>query len=306
MNSLSEGHGFHPGSLQGLQVDPEEAKSILRPQKDPVYGHGFTLNPYRGCSHGCRYCYVREYPAPDPKSGKGVLHDPLAWGAWLAPKRNAPELLWSQRHRLHGQAVFLSSATDPYQPLEREWRLTRRCLDVLLRCPTTRVCVHTRSPLILQDLGLLQAFGPRLSVGFSIPTDLDSVRSIVEPSAPSISSRWSAVECLSRAGVRVGLSAAPLLPIRDLSTFCRRAQDAGVQSAWAGGLRLLARDPFYDLLQQQGWLYILKPEYVAAVKAALAATFPKQIRKPRSARASPRKLPIGPGRLGAFQPLLGF
>ena len=86
----------------------------------------------------CRYCYVREYP--------NALHAPSDWGGWVAPKLNAPELLWSQRHKLHNARVFMASATDPYQPLERQYRLSRRCLEVLLLCPSTEVIVHTRSP----------------------------------------------------------------------------------------------------------------------------------------------------------------
>ena len=120
-----------PPLFHGLRVELEEARSILRPQKDERYGFGFALSPYRGCGHGCRYCYVREYP--------NALHGPEDWGGWVAPKLNAPELLWSQRHRLHNERVFMASATDPYQPLEREYRLSRRCLEVLLLCPTPRL-----------------------------------------------------------------------------------------------------------------------------------------------------------------------
>src|SRR5690348_10670568 len=153
----------------------------------------------------------------------------------------------------------MASATDPYQPLERDLRLTRRCLEVLLRCPTTRVIVHTRSPLILQDAGLLQAFGPRLSIGFSIPTDDDTIRQVTEPEAPPIPTRWSAVERLAQAGLRVGIAAAPLMPLRDAGAFARRALASGASSAWAGGLRLLPEDPFYALLKEKGWLHILDP-----------------------------------------------
>lgn len=292
--------------FKDLMVHPEEARSILRPQKDPVYGHGFTLNPYRGCSHGCRYCYVQDYPAADPSTGKGALYDRMDWGRWAAPKLNAPELLWAQRHRLHGQAIFMSSATDPYQPIEREFRLTRRCLEVLLRCPTTRILLHTRSPLVLQDLELLRAFGSRLSVGFSIPTDDDTVRQVVEPSAPPIPSRWAAVERLTRAGIRVGLSATPLMPVQDIAAFARRARDSGISSAWAGGLRLLDRDPFFGVLQQQGWLHILQPEYAEGVNTALREALPPGDQTPKKRRGTPRKKEGSPIKLLGFQPALAF
>ena len=256
-----------------LKVEPEEAKSILRPQRDDRYGFGYTLSPYRGCSHGCRYCFLREYPH--------ALHGPGEWGGWVTPKLNAPELLWAQRHRLHEQSVFLSTATDPYQPLEREFRLTRACLNVLLDCPTTRVLLHTRSPLVLQDLELLKAFGERLSVGFSIPTDDDTVRQVVEPKAPPIPSRWAAVERLARAGLRVTVAATPLLPMADPASFARRGRESGIAGFWAGSLRLLKQDPFYDLLAAHGWLKALDPDYVAEVQAILAQGLPQPRKRTR-------------------------
>lgn len=289
-----------PALFHGASVEPEEARSILRAQKDPVYGFGFTLNPYRGCSHGCRYCYVRQYPAQIPGAERGLLHGIEEWGRWIAPKMNAPELLWRERHKLHGQTVFMASATDPYQPLERDLRLTRRCLEVLLRCPTTRVIVHTRSPLVLQDAGLLKAFGERLSVGFSIPTDDDTVRQITEPDAPPIPTRWSAVERLARAGIRVGIAAAPLMPVHDVDAFARRAKASGASSAWAGSLRLLPEDPFYALLREKGWLHILDPAYAEGVRKALAGAFPATR---RARRESPKPVMVAlPKRDPAVQP----
>jgi DNA repair photolyase len=274
-----------PPLFQDLLVEPEEARSLLRPQKDERYGFGFALSPYRGCGHGCRYCYVREYP--------NALHKPEDWGAWVSPKLNAPELLWSQRHRLHGERVFMASATDPYQPLEREYRLSRRCLEVLLLCPTTEVIVHTRSPLVLQDLELLRAFGDRISVGLSIPTDDDTVRQITEPKAPPIPSRWAAAERLAAAGIAVTISVAPLLAVHDPRAFARRAKACGASGAWVGGLRLLREDPFYKLLADHGWLKVLQPEYAEEVRGAFLDAFPTR-RKGREPRPQPPAAPPRP------------
>ena len=273
-----------PSLFQDVRVEPEEARSILRPQKDERFGFGFALSPYRGCGHGCRYCYVRDYP--------NALHPPEDWGDWVAPKLNAPELLWSQRHRLHGRRVFMASATDPYQPLEREYRLSRRCLEVLLLCPTTEVIVHTRSPLVLQDLELLKAFGSRLRVGFSVPTDDDTVRQVVEPDAPPIPSRWAAMERLSRAGITVSLGVAPLMPVFAPQIFAQRARNSGVSSVWVGGLRLLKGDPFYGVLAGQGWLRVLDPSYSEEIRAAFRAVFPALKRE-----CIPREPPDGHRRL---------
>ena len=277
-----------------LKVEPEEAKSILRPQRDERYGFGYTLSPYRGCSHGCRYCFLREYPQ--------ALHSPGDWGSWVTPKLNAPELLWTQRHRLHEQAVFLSTATDPYQPIEREFRLTRACLKVLLDCPTTQVLLHTRSPLVVQDLELLRDFGERLTVGFSIPTDDDTVRQVVEPKAPPIPSRWAAVERLARAGLRVYVAATPLMPMTDPEGFARRGRESGVSSFWAGSLRLLKEDPFYDLLARQGWLKVLDPGYVEEVRGILASALPASRRCSKRTRGGARLAPSLPARSPALQP----
>ncbi len=284
MTSLPLSFEPSPSLFQDVRVEPEEARSILRPQKDERFGFGFALSPYRGCGHGCRYCYVRDYP--------NALHPPEDWGDWVAPKLNAPELLWSQRHRLHGRRVFMASATDPYQPLEREYRLSRRCLEVLLLCPTTEVIVHTRSPLVLQDLELLKAFGSRLRVGFSVPTDDDTVRQVVEPDAPPIPSRWAAMERLSRAGITVSLGVAPLMPVFAPQTFAQRARNSGVSSVWVGGLRLLKGDPFYGVLAGQGWLRVLDPSYSEEIRAAFRAVFPALKRE-----CIPREPPDGHRRL---------
>jgi len=280
-----------------LLVEPEEARSILRPQRDERYGFGFALSPYRGCGHGCRYCYVRDYPQPG--------HGPEQWGTWAAPKLNAPELLWAQRHRLHGQTVFMASATDPYQPLEREFRLTRGCLEVLLQCPATRVCLHTRSPLVLQDLELLRAFGGRLSVGFSIPTDDDTVRQAVEPKAPPIPSRWAAVERLAQAGLAVTVAATPLMAMQDPAVFARRARASGACGAWTGGLRLLRDDPFRALLARNGWLHILEPSYLQEVREALQDAFPPgaaPARRRRAAREASLPRPPSPAQQPSRHP----
>jgi len=273
-------------------VEPEEARSILRPQRDERLGFGFTLSPYRGCAHACQYCYVREYP--------NALHGPEAWGKWIAPKLNAPELLWSQRHKVHNATVFLATATDPYQPIEREYRLTRACLRILLELGTPRVVLHTRSALVLQDLDLLRDFGNRLSVGFSIPTDDDTVRQVVEPKAPPIPTRWATIERLARSGIEVGLSVTPLMPVDNPQAFARRAASSGVSSAWVGRLRLLDRDPFLSLLQAKGWERILETEYVEEVRQAIQREIPRGLhtaRRPtqQRCRAFPRKESHQPG-----------
>lgn len=260
-------------TLSGLAIEPEEARSILRPQRDEAYGFGLSLSPYRGCGFGCRYCYLRGYP-----------HGPHAaseWGSWVAPKLNAPELIWRERHRLVGNTVFLSTGTDPYQPVEKHLGLTRQCLQVLLDCPGARVKLHTRSPLVTRDIDLLQAFGSRLSVGISIPTDDDTVRQVLEPRAPAIPSRWATVERLTRAGIRVTVAATPLLPMADPEGYGRQLRASGASQVWVGGLRLLKDDPMHDVLATHGWLRILQRDHVRAMAELLEGCLPSSAKAQR-------------------------
>lgn len=187
-----------------LQIDETSARSVLVTQKRFADGMTeFTLNPYVGCGMGCSYCYVMKFPF--------AAEHPLPWGEWVQPKTNAPAVLHKARARVWGRRVFLGSATDPYQYIERRYRLTRQCLHILLECNLARLIVHTRSHLIMDDLALLQQFGPRLRVGFSIPTDDDRVRKKLEPRAPTIGVRLKTMQRLRAAGIRVHASVAPVL-----------------------------------------------------------------------------------------------
>jgi DNA repair photolyase len=203
-----------------LQIEEITARSVLVPQRRagaPVTT--FTLNPYVGCGMGCAYCYVMKFPF--------AAEHPLPWGTWVQPKLNAPVLLGQARAKLWGRRVFLGSATDPYQYIERRYRLTRRGLEVLLECNLTRLIVHTRSHLILDDLALLRQAGTRLRVGFSIPTDDDRVRKRLEPKAPTIAVRLKTMHRLRAAGIQVYAAVAPVLYChpRRFATYLKDAAD---------------------------------------------------------------------------------
>jgi len=286
---------LEPKNFHGIEVLPEEARSILRPQRDERYGFGFSLSPYRGCAHSCKYCFVREYPS--------LMHNVNDWGTWCVPKLNAPELLWAQRHRLYGQSVFMSTATDPYQPLEKEFRLSRRCLKVMLECSSARVVVHTRSSLILQDIDLLKEFGPRLQVGISIPTDDDMVRQIIEPHASAIPIRWTTAERLSAAGIHVNISATPMFPMQDTAAYVRRCIACGAKSFWAGHLRLIKDDPFRRLLQKHGWVHILEDNFGAELRARLQQAFPEPRHKTCANKTKKAKEKLRP-KIVSLQPAL--
>lgn len=183
-----------------------EARSILTPQKVGSLESAFdySLNPYAGCAFACSYCYVPKFP--------NARHEVEDWGKWTEVKTNAPALIHRDRLKVFGSRIFFSSATDPYQYLELKYRLTRKCLEELLKYQPAKLTIHTRSHLILQDLELLKEFGGRLNVGFSFTTNDDEVRRAFEPKAPSIPRRLETIKTLKANGIRVYASLAPLLP----------------------------------------------------------------------------------------------
>jgi len=174
------------------------AKSILSKSKI----HDYVVNPYVGCAHGCSYCYARFM--------KRFTNHQEAWGEFVDVKINAVELLVREITRKKPGRTWVSGVCDPYQPLEERYRLTRGCLEVLLR-HRWPVTVQTRSPLALRDLDLMRG-AQALEVGFSVTTMDEEIRRLFEPSAPPVPARLKALGELHAAGVRTFAMIAPLLP----------------------------------------------------------------------------------------------
>lgn len=190
-----------------MEVTELQATSILTPQKVGSLAGRYTysLNPYAGCAFRCSYCYVPKFPS--------ARHDDFqTWGKWLEVKVNAPALIRKDRARVFGSSIFFSSATDPYQYIELKYRLSRQCLQELLRYQPAKITMHTRSHLILEDVDLLKQFGDVVSVGVSITTDDDDIRKQFEPGAPSIQRRIELLRGLKEAGIKTYASLSPLLP----------------------------------------------------------------------------------------------
>ena len=221
-----------------LTIEEIGARSVLMPQNGvPVTG--YTLNPYVGCGMGCSYCYVMKYPH--------VQDNPRPWGTWVQPKMNAPFLLGKARAKMWGRGIFIGSATDPYQYIERQYRLTRRCLKVILESNPKSVVIHTRSPVILDDLELIREFGNRLRVGFSVPTDDDRVRRKLEPHAPRIEVRLKTMCRLRDAGITVLGSLTPLLYCKP-RRFVQLLKGA-VDGVYMGGMRYLDKTAIHQMKQ---------------------------------------------------------
>lgn len=192
-------------SRSRVEVREVEADRALVAEAPGMY----YLNPYVGCLLGCSYCYGIGRTAFVRDLG-GLPQ--AAWGRWVDVRINAPALLAREVLTEAPGTVRMSPlVTDPYQPLERRYRVTRRCLEVLRGTDFTPV-VLTRSPVVVDDIALFRTM-PRLLVGVSIPTDDDAVRAAFEPAAPPIAQRLAALRALREAGLRTFAVAHPMLPM---------------------------------------------------------------------------------------------
>ena len=174
------------------------AKSIL--SQSQVYD--YVVNPYTGCSHGCRYCYAAFM--------KRFTGHREPWGEFVDIKVNAPELLAKEIGRKRRGRVWVSGVCDPYQAAEKKYRLTRRCLEVLLEHQWP-VSVQTKSSLVLRDIDILKQFKD-IEVGFTVTTADEKIRKLFEPGASSIRERIRALDALHTAGIRTYAMIAPILP----------------------------------------------------------------------------------------------
>ncbi len=174
------------------------AKTILSNSK--VFD--YTINPYIGCEHGCAYCYARFM--------KRFTDHKEEWGKFVDVKVNAASLLQREIKRKRPGVVWISGVCDPYQPLEKEYELTKRCLEILLKhgWPVT---VQTKSPLVLRDVESLRKFD-KIEVGLTMATADDNIRKIFEPNSPPVEQRIETLGKLHSAGVKTFAMIAPLLP----------------------------------------------------------------------------------------------
>ena len=191
-----------------------EARSLLNKATGFMAAYDFTLNPYRGCQYGCSYCYAAAF-SPD-------LQKRQDWGSWVIIKANAVSILqkelarWQKKHPAPPR-IYMSSVTDPYQPIEKQQQLTRQLLRVMLAYQPILV-IQTRSPAIVRDLDLLQQFH-HLRINLSIPTGSEAVRKDFEPRSPSIKARLQTINKLRYSlasnyqhQIRFAVTITPLLP----------------------------------------------------------------------------------------------
>src|SRR5438094_1934898 len=214
-----------------------ETRTIISRNDSPDVAFDYSINCYRGCIHGCTYCFRRP------------TNEYLDFGAGtdferkIVVKVRAAELLRKElmKPSWKGEQIVFSFTSDPYIPLEANYKLTRSCLEV---CADFRnpVGIVTKSALIRRDIDVLQKLSREASVGvyFSIPfADYDIARA-VEPFAPSPKARFEAMKALADAGIEVGIGIAPTIPglSSDIPELLLRAKDCGAKKAFINMLRL--------------------------------------------------------------------
>jgi DNA repair photolyase len=226
----------------------------------------WSLNPYMGCAHQCTFCYVRAFErrAERPSDDR--------YGSSIRIKTNVAQVLRREltRRSWQGEVIAVGAATDPYQPAEGRYRLTRACLETM-SAASNPFSLITRGPMIVRDLDVLQQAAARaeVSVTFSVPTIDPAIWRTTEPNTAPPAQRLRALRTLVNGGIKAGVGMAPLLPgLSDkpelMADVVRAARDAGATHLWANVLYLrpgtrehfmehLARDwpemvPYYERL----------------------------------------------------------
>lgn len=175
-----------------------KVKTALSPSQLPGLDH--ALNPYRGCAHACVYCY-----APS------VIHwDKGKWGELVEVKINLPRILSKELRAKKKGVVGLGTVTDPYQPAEKKYEMTRRCLELLLMHDLP-VCIQTKSSLVLRDIDLLKGFS-NIEVGITLTALDDRVREKMEHGASSVDERLRALAELRTNGIKTWVFLGPIIP----------------------------------------------------------------------------------------------
>ena len=226
-----------PVAVPVTTVTPEDAKSALSKNDSPDIYFDYGLNPYRGCEHGCIYCYAR------PTHSYLNLSPGLDFETRILAKRNLAEVLARelQSRSYVPSQIVIGSATDAYQPAEREWKITRGVIEVLHRCEHP-LAVVTKGSGVERDIDLLAPMAQKsLAAVYVTITTLDArLARILEPRAAAPYRRLRTIRELAQAGIPVGVSVAPQIPFinNDMEKVLEAATEAGAQRAFYTVLRL--------------------------------------------------------------------
>ncbi|MFN2528029.1 MAG: radical SAM protein [Candidatus Baltobacteraceae bacterium] len=260
-------------AMGGVQTIEVAAKSVL----NRVAGMPFpwSINPYRGCYHQCVFCYAR-------RSHSFLDEDGIkSWGSRIYAKVNAPQVLRAELRRKNRErdCVCIGTVTDPYQPLEGRYRLTRGILEAL-RDFEVPVGIITRSPLVIRDIDVLSAIARTANahVSVSIATMDPSLAREIEPTVAPPQKRMLAVRKLAEAGISVSVALAPILPMinddrESIEAVVTATREAGAQTLWHSTLNLreVTRDAFF--------------KYLRAMQPQLLGDYERMYRKPYADRS---------------------
>ena len=231
------------------------SKSILNRCSNPSMPFQWTINPYRGCEFGCKYCYARythEYME---------LRNGLDFEKKIYAKEDAAKILRRELtpRRVRDAVIAIGTATDPYQPAEREFKVTRQILETLAMARGVKFSITTKSDLVLRDLDLLKMMSGRnrLQVNLSITTTDDKLARLLEPRAPRPALRFKAVQTLVENSISAGVFMMPLLPEittsdENMESVVRGAAQARAEHLFAGVVFLMpsAQTQFFPFLEK--------------------------------------------------------
>jgi DNA repair photolyase len=246
---FDDGRPRPPDEFALLRVRENAGAKILAKPAGSAKDFDFTLNPYIGCGFNCSYCFATFFQADEERRE--------TWGRWVEVKVDAARQLL-KKSDLRGKRIFMSSATDPYQPLEAKVGLTRAILEVLVE-KQPKLVVQTRGPLVTRDIDLLSRL-EHCRVNMSITTDDEDVRKAFEPSCASIERRLEAITRVRAAGIRTTICMVPMLPLQNPRAFAARLRLTGADDFAVAPFRISdlpfaasTRPQALELAREYGW-----------------------------------------------------
>ena len=213
-----------PNQLGQAVVEYSPVRDILTRASGFMGEYDYTLNPYSGCSFGCTYCYTAFFSMSREKRDK--------WGHWITVKENAVGKMERFKRSLDGKLIYMSSVTDPYQPIERKLKITRDLLEILAKRHKPKLVVQTRSPLVVRDCDLFHRIednGGRVQVNMTVTTDDEDIRRTFEPYCPSNSERMRTIAEIVNTGIDACITMTPLLLVRNAHDFVKSLLETGVK-----------------------------------------------------------------------------
>lgn len=242
-----------------IKIREIKAKSII--SKSNLPGTEYVINPYTGCIHCCLYCYARFM--------KRFTGHSEPWGEFIDVKINGPELIPEETLKYRGKTIYLSSVTDPYNPLEGKYKLTREILKKLIPLKPD-LGIQTKSDLILRDIDLLTKFR-NCQAGLTIITLNDNLRKEIEPSTSPIQKRIETLKKLREAGIKTYVFIGPILPfLTDWKDIVRKTKDftdlymfenLNIRGTIWNSVKKWLREKHNDLLEEYERIYFTGNSY---------------------------------------------